>query len=255
MRSRRDWRRSWAALLADPAALRSLTARAMSRGSPVGRLAIAPGSKPRQIGMATQRKASAGGGSHEPARHGPAARVGVAASGGDAAAKMRARPSRGCHCDACAKEGPARPDQDRADAAPPIVRQVLSTAGQPLDTATRGSMETRFGHDFGRVRIHADGKADASARAVGASAYAVGPHIVFARGQYAPATKAGEMVLAHELTHVLQQPAHAGSGEIRLGEAGDAHEREADSIAGAGDGRCIGEATRSRAGGQRRRRA
>ena len=68
-------------------------------------------------------------------------------------------------------------------------------------------MEQRFGHDFGRVRIHADGKADASARAVGASAYAVGPHIVFARGQYAPATKAGEMVLAHELTHVLQQPA------------------------------------------------
>ena len=111
------------------------------------------------------------------------------------------------------------------------MRQVLNSAGQPLDTATRGSMEQRFGHDFGRVRIHADGKADASARAVGASAYAVGPHIVFARGQYAPATKAGEMVLAHELTHVLQQPAHAGSGEIRLGEAGDAHEREADSIA------------------------
>ncbi|MFI5017459.1 MAG: DUF4157 domain-containing protein, partial [Dongiales bacterium] len=121
--------------------------------------------------------------------------------------------------------------QDRAGTAPPIVRQVLNTAGQPLDTATRGSMEQRFGHDFGRVRIHADGKADASARAVGASAYAVGPHIVFARGQYAPATKAGEMVLAHELTHVLQQPVHSGSGEIRLGEAGDAHEREADSIA------------------------
>ncbi len=146
-----------------------------------------------------------------------------------------ARPSAGgCHCDSCAKggTGAGHGDHDHAEAVPPIVREVLSTSGQALDATMRASMETRFGHDFGRVRIHADGKADASARAVGASAYAVGPHIVFARGQYAPATRMGEMVLAHELTHVLQQPAHAGPGEIRLGAAGDAHEREADSIAG-----------------------
>jgi GH24 family phage-related lysozyme (muramidase) len=135
-----------------------------------------------------------------------------------------------CHCEACAKKGAGHAAQEHAEAAPPLVREVLNTAGQALDTATRGSMEQRFGHDFGRVRIHADGKADASARAVGASAYAVGPHIVFARGQYAPATRMGEMVLAHELTHVLQQPTPASSGEIRLGEAGDTHEREADSI-------------------------
>jgi GH24 family phage-related lysozyme (muramidase) len=145
-----------------------------------------------------------------------------------------ARPSAGsCHCEACAKDkaGAGHAAHDRAEAAPPIVHQVLNTSGQALDTATRGSMEQRFGHDFGRVRIHADGKADASARAVGASAYAVGPHIVFARGQYAPATRAGAMLLAHELTHVLQQPARARLGAIHLGEAGDAHEREADSIA------------------------
>ena len=144
------------------------------------------------------------------------------------AAMLQRKCGGGCHCDSCAKK---RAGQDRSEAAPLIVQQVLNGAGQPLDTAARGAMEQRFGHDFGRVRIHADGKADASARAVGASAYAVGPHIVFARGQYAPATKAGEMLLAHELTHVLQQPAGLGSGEIRLGEAGDAHEREADSIA------------------------
>jgi GH24 family phage-related lysozyme (muramidase) len=148
-----------------------------------------------------------------------------------------ARSSAGsCHCDACAKDRTGQAAHDRPDGVPPIVRQVLDTSGQPLDSATRGSMEARFGHDFGRVRVHADGKADASARAVGASAYAVGPHIVFARGQYAPATRTGAMVLAHELTHVLQQPAPVGStgagpAEIRLGEAGDAHEREADSIA------------------------
>ena len=149
---------------------------------------------------ASGHKAAAGGGSHEPACHGAAARDGIAASGGDAAAKMRRQLPLRCLC----QEGRG---QARTDSAPPIVRQVLNGAGQPLDTATRGAMEQRFGHDFGRVRIHADGKADASARAVGASAYAVGPHIVFARGQYAPATKAGEMLLAHELTHVLQQPA------------------------------------------------
>ena len=124
-----------------------------------------------------------------------------------------ARSSAGsCHCDACAKDRTGQAAHDRAEAVPPIVRQVLNTSGQPLDSATRGSMEARFGHDFGRVRIHADGKADASARAVGASAYAVGPHIVFARGQYAPATRTGEMVLAHELTHVLQQPAPWANG-------------------------------------------
>jgi len=144
------------------------------------------------------------------------------------AAMLQRKCGGSCHCDSCARK---RAGQDRSETAPPIVQQVLNGAGQPLDTAARGAMEQRFGHDFGRVRIHADGKADASARAVGASAYAVGPHIVFARGQYAPATKAGEMLLAHELTHVLQQPAGLGSGEIRLGEAGDAHEREADSIA------------------------
>ncbi len=136
-----------------------------------------------------------------------------------------------CHCEACAKKGAGHAAQEHAEAAPPLVREVLNTSGQPLDTATRSFMEQRFGHDFGRVRIRTDGRADASARAVGASAYAVGPHIVFAQGQYAPATRMGEMVLAHELTHVMQQPANAASGEIRLGEAGDAHEREADSIA------------------------
>ena len=143
------------------------------------------------------------------------------------AAMLQRKCGGSCHCDACAKKA----GQARTDSAPSIVREVLNGAGQPLDTAARGAMEQRFGHDFGRVRVHADGKADASARAVGASAYAVGPHIVFARGQYAPATKAGEMLLAHELTHVLQQPDGLGSGEIRLGEAGDAHEREADSVA------------------------
>lgn len=91
-----------------------------------------------------------------------------------------------------------------ADAA---VRSTLAATGTPLDTATRGFMEQRFGHDFGRVRIHADGAAAAAARAVQARAWTLGPDIAFASGQYAPSTGEGRRLLAHELAHVVQQQA------------------------------------------------
>ncbi len=66
-------------------------------------------------------------------------------------------------------------------------------------------MERRFSQDFGAVRIHTDPQAAASARAVRADAYTVGRHIVFGAQQYAPGTESGRRLLAHELTHVLQQ--------------------------------------------------
>ena len=88
--------------------------------------------------------------------------------------------------------------------APPVVGSVLRSPGAPLGTAARSLMETRLGFDFGRVRIHADAAADASARAVGARAYAVGEDIVFARGAYAPDRSDGRWLLAHELGHVVQ---------------------------------------------------
>lgn len=94
-------------------------------------------------------------------------------------------------------------------AAPPIVHTVLrgqgAAAGHPLDAATRGFMEARFGHDFSRVRVHTDDKAAASAQAVSARAYTVGAHVVFGAGQYTPTGYAGRRLLAHELTHVVQQ--------------------------------------------------
>jgi outer membrane protein OmpA-like peptidoglycan-associated protein len=89
--------------------------------------------------------------------------------------------------------------------APPSVHQALHSSGQPLDTATRAFMEPRFGHDFGGVRVHTDGKAAESAKAVSAHAYTVGQNVVFADGRYAPGTDAGKQLLAHELTHVMQQ--------------------------------------------------
>ncbi|HEY0068912.1 MAG TPA: DUF4157 domain-containing protein [Chloroflexia bacterium] len=89
--------------------------------------------------------------------------------------------------------------------APPIVHDVLRSPGQPLDPATRGFMETRFGHDFSKVRVHDGSQAAASARAVQARAYTLGQHVVFGAGQYAPRTFEGRRLVAHELTHVLQQ--------------------------------------------------
>jgi hypothetical protein len=89
--------------------------------------------------------------------------------------------------------------------APPLVESVLASAGRPLDPSARAFFEPRFGHDFGSVRIHADGSAAASARAVDAHAYTVGGHVVFGHGRYAPDRAEGRWLLAHELAHVVQQ--------------------------------------------------
>ncbi len=93
-----------------------------------------------------------------------------------------------------------------AYSASPIVQDVLNSGGgQPLDTTTRAFMEPRFGHDFSKVRVHTDNQAAESARAVNAQAYTVGRELVFEQGHYAPETSEGRKLLAHELTHVVQQ--------------------------------------------------
>jgi Domain of unknown function (DUF4157) len=96
------------------------------------------------------------------------------------------------------------PPQSSADA-PPIVHDVLRSPGQPLDPAARAFMEPRFGHDLSAIRIHHDSTAARSVQAQGASAYAIGRDLVFGTGQYAPHTPAGRKLLAHELTHAVQQ--------------------------------------------------
>jgi uncharacterized protein DUF4157 len=112
---------------------------------------------------------------------------------------------------------------------PLIVHEVLRSPGQPLDNSMRAFMEPRFGHDFSQVRIHTDAKAAESARAVNALAYTVGRNVVFGAGQYEPATNDGRQVLAHELTHVVQQG--TGVRPFRVDAAHDAYEREADRAA------------------------
>jgi hypothetical protein len=92
-----------------------------------------------------------------------------------------------------------------AGEAPGIAHEALLSPGQPLDKNTRAFFEPRFGHDLSRVRVHADADAAASARAIGALAYTIGPNLVFAKGQYAPNERAGRRLLAHELAHTIQQ--------------------------------------------------
>ena len=90
-------------------------------------------------------------------------------------------------------------------------------------------MESRFGRDFSRVRVHTGGEAAASARAVGARAYTYGSDAFFGAGQYSPGTYEGRGLLAHELAHVVQQrapapqnPALAGSEAAAEAKAGRA---------------------------------
>lgn len=101
--------------------------------------------------------------------------------------------------------------------APAIVHEVLRSPGQPLDAATRDYFEPRFGCDFSDVRVHTDARAADSARAVQARAYTVGSDVVFENARFAPFTSEGRSLLAHELTHVVQQ----SSGALAIQRAPD----------------------------------
>jgi hypothetical protein len=98
--------------------------------------------------------------------------------------------------------------------APPIVYDVLRSPGQSLDPKTRAFMESRFSHDFSSVRVHSDEKAANSAHVLNALAYTFGRNVVFGQGQFSPNTLKGRQLLAHELTHVVQQEASASSATI-----------------------------------------
>jgi len=115
---------------------------------------------------------------------------------------------------------------------PPIVHEVLQSPGQPLDSVTRPYMESRFGQDFSGVRVHTDGKAAESARAVNANAYTVRQDIVFNKGRYAPETIAGKQLLGHELTHTAQQMRNGGLSSSPRGTEHEADQAAARVVAG-----------------------
>jgi hypothetical protein len=128
---------------------------------------------------------------------------------------------------------PAGQATARVDAAPRLMS--TATPGRPLEPAARRTMETRFGYDFSRVRIHDDAQAAWTARSIGASAFTVGESVVFGAGRYDPSSPAGQRLLAHELAHVVQQSS-GGASLQRKAEPGvssphDAAERAAEEVA------------------------
>lgn len=155
----------------------------------------------------------------------------------------------------CACSGSANSEDDRLESnqkelqrkpagaaapavAPPIVHDVLSSPGHVLDAQARSIFEPRFGHDFSKVRIHSDSRANESARAVNALAYTVGRDIVFAQQAYAPATEMGKKLLAHELVHVVQQGGRQVSPKqtIEVDSASSEREHEAEIFSMGGPG-------------------
>jgi hypothetical protein len=116
-------------------------------------------------------------------------------------------------CTGCKEEGQALQKKEvTGDAsgaqksdAPAIVHDVLASSGHALDTKTLTFMESRFRNDFSQVKIHTDRKANISARDLNATAYTVKDNIVFGVGEFQPHNSTGQRLLAHELSHVLQQ--------------------------------------------------
>ncbi|MET0145819.1 MAG: DUF4157 domain-containing protein [Ilumatobacteraceae bacterium] len=133
-------------------------------------------------------------------------------------------------------------DGDPEQEAPrsPVLDVVGNGGGSPMRSDLRVQMEQGLGADFGDVRIHDDGAAAASARAVEAKAYTVGTDVVFGSGAYQPDTPEGRHTLAHELTHVVQQRSGPVDGTstgdgIALSDPSDRFEREAEANASAYD--------------------
>ena len=131
--------------------------------------------------------------------------------------------------------GSAAPNE-QMDAAPDSVDRALANPGEPLEPALRQDMEQRFGHDFSRVRVHSDAASEISARQVNAHAYTSGYDIVFGAGRFAPATLAGRRLLAHELTHVVQQTGKIDGLQTKLiqrdgsHKAGDVTQEEKEAL-------------------------
>lgn len=115
--------------------------------------------------------------------------------------------------------------------------EAVPEGGQPLDTTTRAFMEPRFGHDFGQVRVHSDEQAAQAAESFGARAYTIGSDIVFGAQEYAPDSAAGRQLIAHELTHVVQQGGGEATGTVQREptEAPEAVPEAVPAIPGAGD--------------------
>ncbi|MDC0832587.1 hypothetical protein CKA32_000476 [Geitlerinema sp. FC II] len=126
----------------------------------------------------------------------------------------------------------ARQSNDNTEVAPEIEAAIERQrgSGQALDNGVRHQMESAFGVDFRRVHIHTDTESDLLNRSLEARAFTVGSDIFFSQGEYAPGSTSGKELLAHELTHVVQQSSGVRR-KLTVSQPGDPEEREADRIA------------------------
>ena len=102
--------------------------------------------------------------------------------------------------------------------APASVGRVLASPGRPLESGVRQEMERGFGYDFSGVRVHTGAAAEKSARDMSAEAYTVGQNVVFGDGRFVPGSQEGKRLIAHELTHVVQQ---SGAYGTNIGQSKD----------------------------------
>jgi hypothetical protein len=103
--------------------------------------------------------------------------------------------------------------------------------GHSMDHGTRTRMESAFGADFSGVRIYTDSRADGLSQSLSARAFTTGHDVFFRQGEYNPGSSAGRELLAHELTHVVQQNGAGIQRKMTVSQPGDAHEIEADQVA------------------------
>lgn len=105
--------------------------------------------------------------------------------------------------------------------------------GQPLDTALQKQASASMGHDLSGVRVHTSPEAHELSRQLSAKAFTTGQDVFFREGAYEPHSSAGQELIAHELTHVVQQSSGAvgGAGKMTVNPPGDVFEHEADAIA------------------------
>ncbi len=116
---------------------------------------------------------------------------------------------------------------------PDIAADIQSArgGGSALDEGVRNDMEGQFGVDFSNVRVHADSRGDQLSRSVEAEAFTTGTDVFFRSGRYQPDSSDGRKLLAHELTHVVQQSSGRVGGAGEVSHPDDAHEAEARDVA------------------------
>ena len=119
------------------------------------------------------------------------------------------------------------------DVQPEVEQEIHASRGQgqPLDAGVRRQMESGMNADFSNVRVHTDQKADVMSRSLGAKAFTTGSDMYFRQNAYSPGSSSGRELIAHELTHVVQQSGSAVQTKLTVNEPGDRYEQEADRIA------------------------